>query len=81
MRQLSFLVVSSQQSMCHTVESPHPQAAGGYPQQFIDAGAHFPGRLIGKGHRQDAVGGQAIGLHQPGDTVDQYPGLATTGPG
>ena len=72
------LPVSTQQAMGETVESPDPHAAEGLANQFVDATAHFPGRLVGEGHGQYAEGGDLFGLYQPGDPVHQYARLAAS---
>ena len=63
------------------VEGAHPQPAGGDTEQAFDAAAHLTGGLVGKGHRHDGPGGDIFGLHQPGNAVHQYAGLAAAGPG
>ena len=70
-----------QQPVREAVEGAEPQCAPGNPEQRLDARAHFGGRLIGEGDCQDPVRCGAFGLYQPGDPVDQHPGLAAPGPG
>jgi hypothetical protein len=43
--------------------------------------AHFPGRLVGEGHRQDGRGRHLAPEQQVSDAIGDDPGLAGTGPG
>ncbi len=74
--QPGFLPVLFQQAMRQTVERPNPHALGGKGQHGLYATAHFPCRLVGKCHSENAMGRDALCPYQPGDTVYQHPGLA-----
>ena len=49
--------------------------------QALETLPHRPRRLVGEGHRQDAVGADAAHPHQVGHPVSDHPGLAAPGPG
>jgi len=36
-------------------------------EQFVHAGSHFSGRLVGKGDGEDGVGGHTFLLNEPGN--------------
>ncbi len=80
-RQAGILPVRAQQPVSNTVESTKPHPAGRQVHHLLDPVAHLLGRLVGKGHRQDARRRYLIHLHQPRHPVHQHPGLATAGPG
>ena len=75
LRQFGIAPVGLEQTMGDAVEGAHPHPAQGHTQQLVDALAHLPGSLIGKGDGENAVGGDILNLDLPGDTVDQNPGL------
>ncbi|KAG1088317.1 hypothetical protein G6F40_013526 [Rhizopus arrhizus] len=79
--QLRVLPVQAQQAVGQAVEGADPHAAAAVGQLRVDAVAHFAGRLVGEGHRENAVGRHAIDFMQPGDAVGEYAGLAGTGTG
>jgi hypothetical protein len=58
-----------------------PQRADRLPEDLLQARAHLAGGLVGEGHRHDAVGRDALNLHQPGNAVHQHAGLAAAGAG
>ena len=51
------------------------------PRSFCTRFAHLAGGLVGEGHGQDAVGGNAAHADQVGDAVGEHPGLAASGAG
>ena len=58
------------------MEGAHLQVAGLFrTHQTTDTLLHLPGRLIGKGQRQDIPGFHAL-LQKPGDLIRQHTGLA-----
>lgn len=73
--------VRAQQAMGEAVEGADPHARRIDPEQLLDAVAHLRRRLVGEGHRQDAVGRGVLDLDQPGDPVHQHAGLARAGAG
>jgi hypothetical protein len=79
--QPGILPVGAQKAVGQAVEGTDPHAADGLPEDLLDAGAHLPRRLVGKGHRQEGPGRQMLGLDQPGDAMHQHPGLAAAGAG
>ncbi len=80
-RQPGVLPVQAQQAVGDAVEGAHPHAARLAAELPGDARAHLAGRLVGEGHREDAVHRHAVHLVQPGDAVGQHAGLAGTGAG
>ncbi|MNO78142.1 hypothetical protein D3C76_692700 [compost metagenome] len=81
LHQPGFLPVSPQQAMGQAVERAHPHAGRVYPQQLLDALAHFCRSLVGEGHRQDRMRRGLLDLDQPGDAVHQHAGFTGTGAG
>jgi hypothetical protein len=64
------------------VEGAHPQGAGnGGPDEVFDSPAHFPSRLVGKGHGKDALRRDAVLTDQRGNSVREDPGLPGAGAG
>jgi hypothetical protein len=68
--------MSSQKSVGEPVESPDPKIACWNGQQVLDAGSHFLCGLVGKRDGQNALRRNGLSLNEPGNTVDQNPGLA-----
>ena len=62
--------------MGQAVEGAYPHAGRTAAEHLLDALAHFGSGLVGKGHRQDAVGRGVFQLDQPGNAVHQHAGLA-----
>lgn len=79
--QLRVLPVQAQQAVGQAVEGTDPHATAAIGQLCVDAVAHLAGRLVGEGHRENAVGRHAIDFMQPGNAVGKYAGLAGTGTG
>ena len=46
------------------------------PEELLEACAHLAGRLVGEGHREDAVGRHAVGGDEVGDAVGDDARLA-----
>ena len=77
-----FAGVGLKQPVGEAVKGSHPHTALYIVvQQFLYAGAHLPRGLVGKGHRHNAVGRQALYLDFPGNAVYQHAGFATSGAG
>ena len=68
--------MTAQQAVCQAVEGADPEAGGGEADQLTDASAELVGGLVGEGHGQQLVGRDPLDLQQPGDAMDQHPGLA-----
>ena len=56
LRQPCILPVSTQQAMCQAMERPDPHTACRHPDQLLNTSPHFPGSLVGEGHRENTVG-------------------------
>ena len=76
-----FFPVRTQQAVSQAVEGADPHAGRGVAQHVFDTVAHLGGRLVGEGHRQDAVWRDVQALDQEGDAVYQHTGLARAGTG
>ena len=76
-----FLPVGLQQAVGQAMKRAHPHALRRDLQHVLYTATHFPGRLVGEGHRQYRPGRKALRAHQPGDAMHQYPGLAAAGTG
>ena len=81
LRQPRFLPVHAQQAVGDAMEGAHPKRADRDAQQGIDPLAHLRRRLVGEGHRQQAIGRDAFGFDQPSDAMHQHPRLAAAGAG
>jgi len=84
--QPGILPVGLEQPVRQAVEGAHPHGAGidrltSLVQKGFQAPAHFPGRLVGKGHGHDGVGRGLLDLDQPGNAVHQHTGFAAAGTG
>ena len=75
-REPCFAPVNSQQPVRQAMERADPEVPRGKTQQGFDAMSHFPGGLVGEGYREEMLGEDVLDQDQPGDPVDQYPGLA-----
>ncbi len=75
LRQAGVLPMGAQQPVGNGVEGADPHVAHGDAQQRFQARAHFARRFIGKRHRQQRVRRQPLGLHQPGNAVNQHAGF------
>ena len=73
--------MGAQQAVGQTVEGPDPHALRRNAEQLLDPVTHLMGSLVGKGDRENAPGRGLLYLHQPGNTVNQHPGLAGAGTG
>ena len=73
--------IAPQQTRAEGVESADGQRVAVGTGQADEALPHFPRRLVGEGHSQDAVGADAAHLHQVGDAVGDDAGLAAARPG
>ncbi len=62
------------------VEGPPGDPLAGDLGELPGPVEHLLGRLAGEGQKKNPFRGHA-GLHQPGQAVDQGPGLARSGPG
>ena len=74
-------VMAAQQAVAQAVEGADPHAPHIDRQHRRKAGEHLLGRLVGKGHREQAGRRDLAGGHQPGDAGGQYAGLARAGAG
>ena len=81
LRQAGRLVVDAQQPIAQAVERADPHAAQVHRQHRRHASEHLARCLVGERHRQDAAGGRAPGLDQPGDACRQHARLAAAGAG
>ena len=75
------LAVAEKQVQTVGVKRADLGAAQRSAQQFFDAFAHFPRRLVGKSHRQHAPRFDVLRGDQPGDLTRQHAGLAASRPG
>ena len=75
------LPLAPQQAGAEGVEGAHRQGVAMLPGQPDQPLPHLPGCLVGKGHRQDTVGADAVLLNQVGDAVGDDAGLAAARPG
>jgi hypothetical protein len=73
--------VQPQQAVGKAVEGADPQAAGRHAEQRFGAATHLGGGLVGERHGEQRMGRDALDLQQPGDAMDQHPGLAAAGAG
>ena len=73
--------VAAQDAGANGVEGAHSDGGAASRQQAVQAIPHFPGRLVGEGHRQDLPGGYAALAHQVGDAVGDDAGFAGAGAG
>ena len=62
------------------MESANPQVLSGRAYQLLDAPAHFPGGLVGKGDGHDVPRGHAKLFDEVCDAVGKYASLARAGP-
>jgi hypothetical protein len=81
LRQPGLAAVGAQQPVAQAVEGADPHAARVDRHQRRQPRGHLPSRLVGEGHRQDAVRPGLVGRHQPGDARGQHTGLAAAGAG
>src|SRR5450830_90783 len=81
LRQARIAIMRAQQPVTQTMKGAHPHAARVDRHHRRQPRQHFLGRLIGKGHRQDARWRDLAGLDQPGDASSQDTGFAGTGTG
>ncbi len=79
LRQPRLAPVRAQQPVGQTMEGADPHAARVDRQHRRDAGEHLLRRLVGEGHREDAVRRHLPGLDQPHDARGQHPRLARAG--
>ncbi len=79
--QLGFLPVRPQQAVRQAVEGADPHAGRALAEHVLDAMAHLGRRLVGEGHRQNAVRRDVQALDKEGDAVHQHAGLAGAGTG
>ncbi len=68
--------VAAQNPHAHGMERGDPDALRAKADEVIHALTHLPGRLIGKGNRQDIPWIDAAFLHQIGNAVCDHTGLA-----
>jgi hypothetical protein len=68
-----------EQAVADSVEGANPQSLRSDVQQATDTPAHFPGGLVGERHRHQTHGRDVMNLNQPGDPMDQNPGLSGSG--
>jgi hypothetical protein len=61
------------------VEGRNPEIRCDRAEELLHAFAHLACSLVGEGHGQDAVGGNAAHADQVGDAVGEHPGLAASG--
>ena len=73
--------LGAQQPRARRVEGHDPHAAGGVPEQQLDALAHLLRGLVGEGDGQQLARARAPGLHEPRDPVGEHPRLARAGTG
>jgi len=73
------LAVAAQETGADGVEGAEGQVLDGAADQMVQPFGHFPGGLIGEGHRHDAVGTDADHPDKIGDAVGNDPGLAAAG--
>ena len=73
-------MVGPQQAVTETMKSADPHTLEVDRQHGAQPGQHLPGRLVGKGDRQQAIGADLTGGNQPGNAGGQDPGLAAAGP-
>ncbi len=78
LRQPRFAPVRAQQAVGETVEGADPHAARVDRQHRRDAREHFLRRLVGEGHRENAVRRHPAGLDQPRNARGQHARLART---
>jgi hypothetical protein len=71
--------VAPQDSRAGRVEGRDPEISCGRAEELLHAFAHLARSLVGEGHGQDAVAGNAAHADQVGDAVGEHPGLATSG--
>ena len=81
LRQPGLLPVGFEQAMGQAVEGAQPHTVSRYVQHLLDAAAHLARGLVGKGDREQRVGGQTLGADQPRHTVHQNAGFAGPGAG
>ena len=79
LRQPRVAIVGAQQAVAQAVKSADPHAARVDRRQRREAREHFPGGLVGEGHREHR---RRVGLarsQQPGDPRREYARLAAAG--
>jgi hypothetical protein len=80
-RQPGLAVVRAQEAVAEAVKGADPHAAGIDRQHRRQARLHFLRRLVGEGHRQNALRPDLPGRDQPGDARGQHARLAAAGTG
>jgi hypothetical protein len=81
LRQARLLPVHFQQAVGEAVERADPETVRGHLQHVLDTPAHFPRRLVGKGHGENRMRRELLGPDQPGDAMHQHPCLSRPGTG
>ena len=81
LRQAGIAPVGAQKTVGQAVKGANPHAARIDRQHDRQAGVHFPGGLVGKGHRQNIGRHGALPGNQPGNPRGQHPGFAAASPG
>ena len=76
-RQARLAVMRAQKTVAQAVECADPHAAGVDRQHRREACLHFASRLVGKGHRQNALRPDLPRRQQPGDARSKHSRLAT----
>ena len=70
------LALPPQQPGAEGVESANGQGVAVGADESGETVPHFPCRFVGKCHCQDAVGADAVDLHEVGDAMGDDAGLA-----
>jgi sulfur carrier protein ThiS len=71
--------VAPQDSRAGRVEGRDPEISCGRAEELLHAFAHLARSLVGEGHGQDAVAGNATHADQVGDAVGEHPRLTASG--
>ena len=79
--QAGVAVMGPQEAVAQAVEGADPHPPGVDREHRRQPREHFLGGLVGKGHRQDALGAAVAVLDQPGDPRGEHPRLARAGAG
>ena len=81
LRQVRLAVMRAQHAVAQSVESADPHAARVDRQHRRQARHHLLGRLVGEGHRENAVRADLPGADEIGDARGQHARLAAARPG
>ena len=80
-REAEQLGLAPQQPRGEAVEGADPEAGRIAAEHAPDARLHFPGGLVGEGHREDALDRHPMLLDEVDDARREHPGLARAGAG